>query len=177
MRALVALVLFAFALTGCGAMMESLGEAMVAASTERTDRLSTTNRVVGYVDRMPPEDIDIAEFNWIKDIPADSPVVSFSMPGQSGLSFNALNGEATAAGIEMTEGLGGARYVAVPDGSDPVELRIASASGETETYVLDPLPPIRVTSVNGTPVGQGVTLSPDDPLVLELDRRRLGRCR
>ncbi len=166
-------------LPGCAQVMNQVGGVAARMLTQSTDDLSKTNRMIGYTDNAYPSATGEAGVIAIGGNHREGqPTTSVTLMKRSGVGLWKLDGEMTSNGTPMDSYAGGvSRYLFHEDRS-PVTVEISSAAGQSEEYRLNPLPPIRITAVNGQPVGRtmddAVPLDLEGPLTLEIDRQNPG---
>ena len=167
-------------LPGCARVMSTVGSTTARFLTQSTDDLSKSNRMIGYVDNAYPAATQEAGVMAIGGKHQEGkPTASVTLMKRNGIGMWKLNGEMTANGAPMDSYAGGVSRFLFLDDRNPVTVALTSESGQTEEYRIDPLPPIRITAVNGQPVGRtmetAVALDLEGPLTLDIDRQNLGR--
>lgn len=163
-------------LPGCAQVMNQVGGVAARMLTQSTDDLSKSNRMISYIDNAYPSATGEAGVVAVGGKHQEGqPTASVTLMKRSGIGLWKLTGEMTANGTPMDSYAGGvSRFLFLEDRS-PVTVGITSESGQSEEYRLTPLPPIRITAINGQPVGRtmedAVALDLEGPLTLDIDRQ------
>ncbi len=166
-------------LPGCARVMSTVGSTTARFLTQSTDDLSKSNRMIGYVDNAYPAATGEAGVVAIGGKHQEGkPAASVTLMKRSGIGMWKLDGEMTANGTPMDSYAGGVSRFLFLDDRSPVTVGLTSQSGQAEEYRITPLPPIRITAVNGQPVGRtmetAVALDLEGPLTLDIDRQDPG---
>ena len=150
--------------------MNTVGTLAARALTGSTDDLSAVNYTVTYTDRSVPEASGEASIAALGDWQDRAPLVAGVLFKREGVGLLNLDGEVTLDGAPLARTFPGS-YTTFFDASPagPLTLGFESATGQRQSFTVQPRPPIRIRSINGQPP-ENATVDLEAPLTLELDR-------
>lgn len=153
--------------TGCAMISTQIGSVTAKLLTGTTADLSQVSATVKFVRNAYPMETATTEVKYAGDLwQPGSNIAVINFVKRQGIGMFQIDGVVRINGEEVPHFVNGV-YGQIVEGDDPVSFEIETTTGQTASFTVEPVAPIRIKSINGKTDAATIDMTKD--LVLELD--------